>query len=87
MFYIKNVKINNFRCYLTKEVEFSPNSNIIIGKNVMGGDVVKYEKEPPGKVVIEKNTIYEIDLDCVREKEKCKQEEKRDVNRQNTAKR
>lgn len=53
----------------------------------MGGDVVKYEKEPPGKVVIEKNTIYEIDLDCVREKEKCKQEEKRDVNRQNTAKR
>ena len=37
---------------------------------------MKYEKEPPGKVVIEKNTIYEIDLDCVREKEKCKQEEK-----------
>ena len=36
MFYIKNVKINNFRCYLTKEVEFSPNSNIIIGKNASG---------------------------------------------------
>ena len=41
----------------------------------MGGDVVKYEKEPPGKVVIEKNTIYEIDLDCVREKEECKRKE------------
>lgn len=36
MFYIKNVKINNFRCYLTKEVEFSPHSNIIIGKNASG---------------------------------------------------
>lgn len=54
----------------------------------MGGDVVKYEKEPPGKVVIEKNTIYEIDLDCVREKEECKRkEEERDVDRGNTAKR
>ncbi|MBP3702341.1 MAG: hypothetical protein J6I65_01010 [Lachnospiraceae bacterium] len=29
---------------------------------------MKCEKETPGRIVIEDNTIYEIDLECVRKK-------------------
>lgn len=36
MFYINDVKINNFRCYKSEEFSFSSTCNIIIGKNASG---------------------------------------------------
>lgn len=36
MFYIKKIKINNFRCFKSKEFDFSPFVNIIIGPNGCG---------------------------------------------------
>ena len=36
MFYIKSIKLNNFRCYDTKSIDFSPNINIIYGQNAVG---------------------------------------------------
>lgn len=36
MFYIKNVKINHFRCYSSAYFEFSNSKNIIIGDNGVG---------------------------------------------------
>ncbi len=36
MFYIKDIKLNNFRCYGHKEQSFSPNINIIYGQNAVG---------------------------------------------------
>ena len=40
MFYIKNVKINNFRCYLTKEVEFSKKEITIINNYIDGLNIL-----------------------------------------------
>lgn len=37
---------------------------------------MKYEKETPGRIVIEDNTIYEIDLECVRKKQEAAASEK-----------
>lgn len=36
MFYIKSIKIGNFRCYSDYYQEFSPKINIIIGENAVG---------------------------------------------------
>ena len=36
MFYLKDVKLSNFRCYESYYQEFSPNINIIIGDNAVG---------------------------------------------------
>lgn len=36
MIYIKNIKLNNFRCFKTKFFEFKPNINILVGKNGCG---------------------------------------------------
>lgn len=36
MFYLKEVKLSNFRCYKTYMQEFSPKINIIIGDNAVG---------------------------------------------------
>lgn len=36
MFYIKSIKLNNFRCYKEFSLEFSPKINIIIGDNAVG---------------------------------------------------
>lgn len=36
MFAIKNLKLNNFRCYTSKLLEFSPNINILYGDNAVG---------------------------------------------------
>ena len=36
MFYLKEIKLNNFRCYKTHTQEFSPQINIIIGENAVG---------------------------------------------------
>lgn len=36
MFAINNLKINNFRCYTSKTLEFSPNINILYGDNAVG---------------------------------------------------
>ena len=36
MFYIKNIKLCNFRCYKEHYQEFSPKINIIIGENAVG---------------------------------------------------
>ena len=36
MFYVKEVKLNNFRCYSSKTVTFMPKINIIYGKNAVG---------------------------------------------------
>ena len=40
MFYIKSVKLNNFRCYSSKSIEFKPNVNIIYGENAIGKTTV-----------------------------------------------
>lgn len=36
MIYIKNIKLNNFRCFKTIDLEFKPNINILIGENGSG---------------------------------------------------
>ena len=36
MFAIDSLKINNFRCYTSKTLEFSPNINILYGDNAVG---------------------------------------------------
>lgn len=36
MIYIKNIKLNNFRCFKTKSFCFKPNINILIGNNGCG---------------------------------------------------
>ena len=36
MFYVKKVKLNNFRCFLNTEYSFEPNINILIGNNGCG---------------------------------------------------
>lgn len=36
MFYVKKVKLNNFRCFLSTEYSFEPNINILIGNNGCG---------------------------------------------------
>ena len=36
MFYVNEVKLNNFRCYSSKTVTFMPKINIIYGKNAVG---------------------------------------------------
>lgn len=36
MFYVKKVKLNNFRCFLNTEYNFEPNINILIGNNGCG---------------------------------------------------
>ena len=36
MLYIKTVKLNNFRCFKSKNLEFKPNVNILIGDNGCG---------------------------------------------------
>ena len=36
MLYIKSVKLNNFRCFKSKNLEFKPNINILIGDNGCG---------------------------------------------------
>ena len=36
MFYLKKLKLTNFRCYTQIEQEFSPTKNIIIGENAIG---------------------------------------------------
>ena len=36
MFAIKKLKLNNFRCYTSKLLEFSPNINILYGDNAVG---------------------------------------------------
>lgn len=36
MFYISNLKINNFRCYSVNSFEFSPFINILFGENAVG---------------------------------------------------
>ena len=36
MFYVKEIKLNNFRCYGSKTVTFMPKINIIYGKNAVG---------------------------------------------------
>lgn len=36
MFYIKNLKLNNFRCFKSIEFNFSPNINMLIGLNGVG---------------------------------------------------
>ena len=40
MFYVKELKLNNFRCYNSKSVTFSPKINIIYGKNAVGKTTV-----------------------------------------------
>lgn len=36
MFYVKSIKINNFRCFDEKKIEFKPGINIIVGANGTG---------------------------------------------------
>ena len=36
MLYIKTIKLNNFRCFKSKNLEFKPNVNILIGDNGCG---------------------------------------------------
>ena len=36
MFYVKELELNNFRCYGAKSVTFEPKINIIYGKNAVG---------------------------------------------------
>lgn len=36
MIYVKNIKLNNFRCFKSKSFDFLPNVNILIGKNGCG---------------------------------------------------
>lgn len=36
MFYVKNLKINNFRCYKDKKIDFSDKINVIYGENAVG---------------------------------------------------
>lgn len=36
MFYLKKLKLTNYRCYLDKELDFSKNINILIGNNAVG---------------------------------------------------
>ena len=40
MFYINSIKLNNFRCYSSKIINFSPNINIIYGQNAVGKTTV-----------------------------------------------
>lgn len=40
MFYINSIKLNNFRCYSSKAIAFSPNINIIYGQNAVGKTTV-----------------------------------------------
>lgn len=36
MLFVKNIKINNFRCFDSKKIDFKPNINILIGSNGCG---------------------------------------------------
>ena len=36
MFYLKSINLNNFRCFESKKIEFSPNINILYGQNAVG---------------------------------------------------
>ena len=36
MLYVKNIKLNNFRCFKTVNLEFKPKVNILIGENGCG---------------------------------------------------
>jgi DNA replication and repair protein RecF len=36
MFYIKKIKINNFRCFLSKKINLIPGTNVLIGENGCG---------------------------------------------------
>ena len=40
MFYVKDLKFNNFRCFKSQKFEFKPNINIIIGNNGCGKTTV-----------------------------------------------
>ena len=33
---IRRIKINNFRCFNQRKIEFSPKNNIILGSNAIG---------------------------------------------------
>lgn len=68
MFYIKNVELTNFRCYIKFKMDFSPNINIIIGRNAAGKTSLvesiyclgftKSYKTSNDKEVINKNNDY-----------------------------
>lgn len=36
MFYLKSINLNNFRCFESKKIEFSPNINVLYGQNAVG---------------------------------------------------
>ncbi len=63
--------------YYGQEGHSSPDLMTASDVDGMGGRPAE-DREPPGRLVIEDGTVYEIDLECIR----CRQQKQKSMKRQ-----